>query len=147
MRADRLTAGAGAARLSGKVVHGDARGRQLGFPTANLEPSTVPGDYPAPGVWAGWMRWPGQTWRPAVVNVGRRPTFGGEALSIEAHVIDFSGDLYGCSVELRLVRRLRDERRFDSADALAEQIEKDAVQARALLRGRGGAGKPTEEEQ
>jgi riboflavin kinase/FMN adenylyltransferase len=135
-----------AVRIVGRVAHGLGRGRQLGFPTANVQP--VPGSAaPPPGVWAGWIRWAGQGWQPAVVNVGSQPTFGGASVAVEAHVIGFDGDLYETDVELRLAHRLRDEHRFASAEALAAQIETDTLQARALLGGSGEAGKPTEGEQ
>jgi len=137
----------GEVRLVGRIVHGHGRGQQLGFATANVQVAPdaevrLPG-----GVWAAWIRWPGQEWRAAVANIGCCPTFGGTSLSVEVHVLDFSGDLYGSEVDLRLVRRLREERPFADARALTRQIAIDAGNARALLGQRGKGSQPTEERQ
>ncbi|MHB0885038.1 MAG: bifunctional riboflavin kinase/FAD synthetase [Bacillota bacterium] len=127
-----------AARLLGRpyglkadVGHGDGRGATLGFPTANL---AAPADrvIPANGVYvvgvsAGGLRWGG------VANVGHRPTFGGGARGIEAHLLDYSGDLYGKPVEVAFLRRLRDEMTFRSADELRSQIAWDVRRAREAL--------------
>lgn len=127
-------AGSRLVHLCGPVQHGDARGRTLGFPTANVRVESVSGgDALGPGVWAGWARWKHGPWYMAVVNVGMRPTFGGETCTIEAHLIDYLGDLYGRTLELRLVARLRDECRFDRIEALVKQIQADVEQARTLL--------------
>ena len=123
--------------VRGKIVRGDARGHELGFPTANLEPENEV--LPAAGVYAGTLRAldPGapapRSALPAVTNVGRRPTFGGEALRAEAHVLDWSGDLYGRRVEISFELRLRAERRFESVDALRRQIAADVDEARRRL--------------
>lgn len=122
----------------GAVAEGDRRGRTIGFPTANLAPKTE--ILPAPGVYAGRLRclrgggaWEGET-LPAVTNVGYRPTFrDGRDLVAEAHVIDFTGDLYGVEIDLTFESRLRGERRFESVDALREQIALDVEEARARL--------------
>jgi len=121
----------------GRVTEGDRRGRTIGFPTANLAP--VSEILPAPGVYVGRLRclsgggeWQGKS-LPVVTNVGYRPTFrDGRDLVAEAHVLDFSGDLYGCEIDLSFERRLRGERRFESVDALREQIARDVEQARRL---------------
>ena len=114
-------------RLSGTVVHGDARGRTLGYPTANLVPPdgfVVPGH----GVYACRA---GE--HAAAVNVGVRPMFeSGRGELIEAFLIDFDGDLYGTPLHVDFLRRLRGERRFDTVDALVEQMGRDVVQARAV---------------
>ena len=117
--------------LDGRVVRGDGRGRGLGVPTANLgvEEQMLPGR----GVYAGRVLVPGGDWRPAVVNVGERPTFGGTGLVVEAHLIDFSGDLYDARVRVSFQARLRGEERFASAEALVERIHADVRAARALL--------------
>ncbi len=120
--------------IDGAVKKGAMRGRTLGFPTANLEPEneTVPGG----GVYACWCRLLGggePSPRPAVVNVGRRPTFGGGDLHVEAHIFDFEGDLYGRRLRVEFERRLRDERVFSGASALRAQIEEDAALARQVL--------------
>lgn len=122
----------------GEVIEGDRRGRTLGFPTANLSPETE--ILPAPGVYFGHLcclsgdaEWLGKS-MPVVTNVGFRPTFhDGRDLVAEAHVLDFSGDLYGLEVDLTFEGRLREEERFDSVEALREQIEKDVKRARERL--------------
>ncbi|MDE7389247.1 MAG: riboflavin biosynthesis protein RibF [Muribaculaceae bacterium] len=112
--------------LTGTVVGGRQLGRRLGFPTANLD---VDGRMllPAPGVYAG--RAMGHT---AVVNVGRRPTVDGAdaPLSVEVHILDFSGDLYGCDLSVELTRRLREERKFASVEELGRAIALDIESAR-----------------
>jgi riboflavin kinase/FMN adenylyltransferase len=123
----------------GVVIEGDRRGRTLGFPTANLAPETE--ILPAPGVYFGYLRclagdseWVGQS-LPVVTNVGFRPTFrDGRDLVAEAHLLDFSGDLYGSEVDLTFEGRLREEEQFESPDALREQIARDIEQARERLR-------------
>jgi riboflavin kinase/FMN adenylyltransferase len=123
--------------VRGVVVRGEARGRGLGFPTANLAAENEM--LPAPGVYAGGLRLldPGDpaagTLLRAVTNVGRRPTFGGEALRAEAHALDWSGDLYGRRVEISFAVRLRAERRFESVEALRRQIAADVDEARRRL--------------
>jgi riboflavin kinase/FMN adenylyltransferase len=122
----------------GEVIEGERRGRTLGFPTANLAPETE--ILPAPGVYFGHLRcldgdsdWAGKS-LPVVTNVGFRPTFrDGRNLVAEAHIIDFSGDLYGVEVDLTFEGRLRAEDRFESPEALREQIARDVAQAREHL--------------
>lgn len=122
----------------GEVIEGDRRGRTIGFPTANLAPETE--ILPAPGVYFGHLRcldaeseWHGRT-LPVVTNVGFRPTFrDGRDLVAEAHVIGFAGDLYGTLVDLTFGGRLREERKFDSVDALRAQIALDIEHARQQL--------------
>jgi riboflavin kinase/FMN adenylyltransferase len=120
--------------LDGDVVPGDGRGRTLGIPTANIRSS---GLLPAHGVYAGWClvraRAGESRWR-AVMNIGARPTFGAGKTTVEAHLIDFSGDLYGSPVRVDLRERLRPERRFDGPDALKAQIAADIARALQLLR-------------
>jgi riboflavin kinase/FMN adenylyltransferase len=116
--------------VDGRVVRGDGRGRTLGTPTANLD--VVNETLPANGVYAGQAR-PAAEWWPCVVNVGQRPTFGGRATTVEAHLLGFEGDLYGQALRVSLSHRLRDERRFDSRERLVEQIGKDVAAARAIL--------------
>ncbi|MBI2015376.1 MAG: bifunctional riboflavin kinase/FAD synthetase [Candidatus Rokubacteria bacterium] len=113
--------------LGGEVVHGAGRGRTLGFPTANLRMDLrLP---LAPGVYACRARVGPAEYR-AVVNAGVRPTFGETELAVEAHLLDFSGDLYGQRIQLTFLRRLREERRFPSVEALREQIAADVAAAR-----------------
>lgn len=118
----------------GAVVRGEGRGRTIGIPTANLRPENE--TLPALGVYAAWC-WPGTTPAacPAVVNIGRRPTFGAGAVSVEAHLLDFSGDLYGQRLGLSFVSRLRGEQAFPGPEALVAQIRSDIAAARAILGG------------
>jgi riboflavin kinase / FMN adenylyltransferase len=113
--------------FEGEVVHGDKRGRTLGFPTANIVPDdrlAVPGH----GVYAAWAHG-----YPAAVNVGVRPTFvSGRGLLIEAYLLDFDGDLYGQTLRVAFAERLRGEKRFESVDELVEQMGRDAEQARQI---------------
>jgi riboflavin kinase / FMN adenylyltransferase len=110
-----------------EVVHGDHRGRELGIPTANLVPAdrtVVPGH----GVYAAWAHG-----HPAAVNVGVRPTFdSGRGLLVEAHLIDFDGDLYGQTLRIAFLERMRGEKRFDSVDELVEQMGRDVERAREI---------------
>ena len=110
--------------FEGEVVHGDKRGRELGMPTANL----VPDDRfvcPGHGVYAAWA---GD--HPAAVNVGVRPTFAtGRGLLVEAHLIGFEGDIYGETLRIAFLEKMRGERAFDSVDALVEQMNRDVEQA------------------
>ncbi|HEX6238451.1 MAG TPA: bifunctional riboflavin kinase/FAD synthetase [Acidimicrobiales bacterium] len=121
--------------VRGLVAHGDKRGRELGFPTANL---SVPGDIllPADGIYAGWYERPGGEVHPAALSLGRRPTFYIEAHAslLEAHLLDdFSGELYDEHARVRFVARLRGEARFDSAEDLIEQMVRDCDDARRVL--------------
>jgi riboflavin kinase/FMN adenylyltransferase len=116
--------------LEGKVVHGDGRGRVLGFPTANLEIENEL--IPLTGVYATRLAVKG-SWLPSVTNIGSRPTFPGATPAIETHVLGFSEDIYGESVRLRLVERLRDEMRFKGVEELKARIASDIEQAARLL--------------
>jgi riboflavin kinase / FMN adenylyltransferase len=122
--------------VRGVVAHGDERGRELGYPTANV---SVPGEIllPADGIYAGWFERPGGEVLPAAISLGRRPTFYAEAHAslLEAHVLDFDGDLYDEAVRVRFAHRLRGEERFGSADALIAQMDVDCDRARQLLLG------------
>lgn len=129
--------------LRGRIATGDRRGRTLGFPTANLEAENEV--LAEPGVYASRMRLldegdpPRGTELPAVTNLGRRPTFGDAlALVAEAHLLDFSGDLYGRRVDLGFLSRIRPERRFEGIEALRAQIARDVEEARRRLGGRHG---------
>jgi riboflavin kinase/FMN adenylyltransferase len=131
---------AGAAAMLGRphfmdavVEHGEEVGRRLGFPTANLSIASTK-CLPAPGVYAMWVRADG-AWHVAATNVGYRPTFGGDRLTIEAFLLDFSGDLYGCDVRAAFVERLREERAYTSVEELVAQIGRDVEQVRGLLAG------------
>lgn len=121
--------------VRGPVATGDRRGRDMGFPTANI---AVPGEIlvPADGIYAGWYTRPDGSRHRAAISVGRRPTFYDEAPAslVEAHLLDFADDLYGENARLSFVARLRDEEKYDSMDALVEQIQRDVDAARAVLR-------------
>lgn len=146
--------------IKGEVIHGDKRGRLLGFPTVNL----LPGERmcrPPNGVYAGRVRLelpppmadptreslPVGLWQDAIVNVGVRPTFRAQVQAqgrepteaedawpmIEAHIFDFDADLYGATVDVAFVKLIRAERRFESSDALAAQIRRDVLAVRGIL--------------
>jgi len=118
----------------GPVVTGDMRGRLLGFPTANVE---VPNAmcHPADGVYAGWYVRPDGSVHPCAINLGRRPTFYEHAdhSLLEAHLLDFSGDLYGEPARVRFQSFLRSERKFDGIDALIAQLKHDIESTRRVL--------------
>ncbi len=122
--------------LTGTVIAGDRRGRQIGFPTANVAPE---GELvPKHGVYACRARSlsdasvvPEETL--AVTNIGRRPTFDGGTVRVEAHLLDFSADLYGQRLEVELVERIREERKFDGGDELVTQVRQDVRRAREIL--------------
>jgi riboflavin kinase/FMN adenylyltransferase len=117
--------------LPGRVTRGVGRGKKLGIPTANLEvweERAVPGL----GVYACLVDLDGRR-KPAVVNIGVRPTFGESVPVVEAHLLDFEGDLYDRELKLVFVDRLRDEQRFSGPDALIDQIGRDILRARELL--------------
>jgi riboflavin kinase/FMN adenylyltransferase len=122
--------------LRGVVVVGDGRGTSIGFPTANL---SFPGEIavPARGVYAVQVKRANAVF-PGVVNVGVRPTFGGEVLTVEAHLLGFDGDLYGEELRVDFKHRLRDERRFAGVDELVVQIRSDVEEAGRRLDLRAG---------
>lgn len=125
-------------QVRGTVEEGDRRGRELGYPTANV---AVPPRIllPAPGIYAGrWVGGGGADPLGAAISVGRRPMFKGPGADVvlEAHVLDFAGDLYGQPAQVEFVRRLRDEARFDSVEALVEQMGRDVEATRAALSAR-----------
>jgi len=122
--------------LSGEVVRGDGRGQSLGFPTANLAFKYRPA-LPALGIYAGLAGTAGAPVATgALVSVGRRPTFHDDGdVVVEAHLLDWSGELYGQHLRIELVGRLRDERRFESAAELTAQMRRDEAAARAALAG------------
>jgi riboflavin kinase/FMN adenylyltransferase len=117
--------------MRGRVQPGRALGARLGFPTANvpLERRCSP----VTGIFAVRVRGTGEGERPGVASLGTRPTIGGGEALLEAHVFDFDGDLYGREIEVEFVARLRDEERFASLEALTQQMERDAAEARRIL--------------
>jgi riboflavin kinase/FMN adenylyltransferase len=117
--------------VKGPVVHGEQRGRKIGYPTANIsvwDQQIIP----ANGVYAGWATLDGQRYM-AVTNVGVRPTFDGEGVTVEAHLLDFDQDIYGQELQFEFVARLRGEQRFNGIDALIAQIRADADAGRERL--------------
>lgn len=118
-------------QVSGEVIHGDARGRTIGFPTANMNvwQEQV---LPANGVYAGWA-WLGEERFMAVTNIGTRPTFDGQQVRIEPHLLDFDRDIYGETLRLSFEARLRPEQRFSGIDALKAQLAQDVQAARKTL--------------
>ena len=117
--------------VAGVVVKGAGRGITLGFPTANLQVPpgmAVPGD----GIYATWAR-VGELSYMAATSIGTRPTFDETERTMEAFILDFDGDLYRKDIRLEFVERLRDEERYDSVEALREQIGRDVDQTRAAL--------------
>jgi riboflavin kinase/FMN adenylyltransferase len=121
-------------QVRGRVEEGDRRGRELGYPTANV---AVPPDIllPAPGIYAGWYVHPDGSRHAAAISVGRRPMFHepGAPVVLEAYLLDFSGDLYGQPAAVGFVSHLRDEERFESVDALVEQMARDVEATRAVV--------------
>lgn len=118
-------------QIKGEVVHGMNRGgRLLGFPTANLK--LVDELFPKAGVYAIWVEVDKEIYK-GVANIGKNPTFGNDALSVEAHLLDFSGDLYGRDIRVHFVQRIRDEKKFSGIDELKARILKDADLGRQIL--------------
>lgn len=121
--------------IAGKVVKGTRLGAEIGFPTANV--STANELIPGRGVYAGFAKIGRKTY-PAAVNIGVAPTFGGKPITVEAHILDFKGDIYGKRLVLGFFERIRGEERFKSAKALAHRIGRDVLRARSVYKTRGG---------
>ena len=117
--------------LNGTVVEGEGRGGPLGFPTANLQISDEMA-VPANGIYAAWAQ-VGRERHMAATSIGVRPTFDDSGYAIEAYLLDFEGDLYGSDLSLEFVMRLREERKFDSAAALREEVDRDVERTRQAL--------------
>lgn len=125
--------------IRGKVINGKKLGRTLGFPTANLEMPPAPILIPKPGVYAAYVTTPDGIRRPAVVNIGYRPTVSDtgsstRALSIEAHILDFVGYIYDEEITIEFMKYLRGEKAFPTTTRLAEQVKEDTADTRKLLR-------------
>ncbi|MGD8345982.1 MAG: bifunctional riboflavin kinase/FAD synthetase [Lysobacterales bacterium] len=118
-------------RMDGHVVYGQALGRKLGYPTANLRVRSEPS--PLTGVLATWARIDGGPWLPGVSNLGRRPAVGGGDPLLEVHFFDFDEDIYGRRLEVQFVAKLRDEEHFDCLELLIVQMKKDESAAREIL--------------
>ena len=147
--------------ITGCVTHGFAEGRKMGFPTANLDTTGYPLLIPANGVYGVWVKigcadavmgkcevpnldgWPSELpipmmdnhdgWLPAMLNIGTRPTFDGSTTTIEANIFDFNDDIYGQPMTIAFCFRLRNEQRFDSVEALEEQLHKDRKEIEKML--------------
>jgi len=117
--------------LMGKVVTGYGRGVGLGFPTANLE---IASEHvlPPDGVYTGWAHINGKVCK-SMINIGKNPTFGINKRTIEAFLIDYHGDLYGSDLQLDIVARIRDEKKFDSIEELKKQVAEDVLKGKAIL--------------
>ena len=120
--------------LRGHVVHGEHVGTGLGYPTANIVAENACQLLPEAGAYAVMVQIGEEaTLRPAMMNIGRRPTFDGQQQTQEVHLLHYDGDLYGQQLAVSFVQRLRDEQRFDSMEALQAQLSHDAQQAEKLL--------------
>ncbi|HEY7268687.1 MAG TPA: riboflavin kinase [Dehalococcoidia bacterium] len=126
-------AGAGSlTTLEGPVVRGDQRGRELGFPTANIG---VPAGTPLPafGVYATWAHVEGRR-LPSATNIGRRPQFDGDHPTVETYIFDFDGDLYGRTLKIELVEMISPEMKFETIELLKDKIAADVAKAREILK-------------
>lgn len=124
--------------LAGRVAAGDRRGRELGFPTANLDIApemALPGD----GIYAAWAVVAGNR-RPAAVSIGVRPTFGLTERLVEVYILDFAGDLYGQELEVHFVAKLRNQETFPNLESLVAQINRDVSDTRLTLAAAAGGG-------
>jgi len=119
--------------ISSQVVQGDQKGRTLGYPTANLDLQGIAKQLIAKGVYATTVILSDGTTHKGMLNYGRRPTVNGLRNQLEVHLLDWSGDLYGQYIEVRFWQRLRDERRFESLEALTDQLAKDEAATREAL--------------
>lgn len=111
--------------ITGSVAHGFQEGRRIGFPTANIVPESAEKLVPGNGVYATRVSVEGGEWMPAMLNIGTNPTFQRQQTTIEAHIIGFEDDIYGRKVRVEFGRKLRDEQRFESIEALQKQLEAD----------------------
>lgn len=120
--------------LSGAVIAGDGRGKTLGFPTANLQPNHDKKLIPANGVYAVWVKIEKlRAQYPGMMNIGYRPTFGKAARVLEVHALDFSGDLYGATLTVYFMAKLRNEQKFESPQALMAQLQQDKLASMRVL--------------
>lgn len=119
--------------ITGSVAHGFQEGRRIGFPTANIVPESAEKLVPGNGVYATRVSVEGGEWMPAMLNIGTNPTFQRQQTTIEAHIIGFEGDIYGRKVRVEFGRKLRDEQRFESIEALQKQLEADKKEVLMVL--------------
>jgi riboflavin kinase/FMN adenylyltransferase len=119
--------------LTGKVVHGERNGHALGFPTANLQTCDPLKIVPARGAYAVVATLEDGSTHPAMTNIGMRPTFSGQQQTLETHIFDYAGDLYGERLTIRFVARLRDEKQFSSTEELTAQLVRDKQSANEII--------------
>lgn len=119
--------------ITGSVAHGFQEGRRIGFPTANIVPESAEKLVPGNGVYATRVSVEGGEWMPAMLNIGTNPTFQRQQTTIEAHIIGFEGDIYGRKVRVEFGRKLRDEQRFESVEALQKQLDADKKEVLMVL--------------
>lgn len=120
--------------IESRIVNGYQNGRKMGFPTANLDVTRCQQLLPVSGVYAVLVRLKDSVgWKRGMMNIGHRPTFNGTTTSMEVNLFNFSGDLYGQELLVSFISKIRDERKFDSIDALAEQLQHDKVQINKLF--------------
>jgi len=118
--------------LNGTVVHGDKRGKQIGYPTANIKPQNEQKVIPKNGVYAVWVRYENSFYK-GMMNIGERPTFEGDSITLEVHILDFESDIYGKDIQIQFVDRIRDEKQFKGLDELKMQLKNDEKETRSLL--------------
>lgn len=119
-------------RLNGTVIHGDKRGKEIGYPTANIKPEDKRKIIPKDGVYAVGLRYGGR-WYKGMMNIGTRPTFDDSQRTLEVHIFDFNEDLYGKEVQVRFVKRIRNEKKFSGKEELVSQLEEDEKTAKEIL--------------
>jgi riboflavin kinase/FMN adenylyltransferase len=119
-------------RLNGTVVHGDKRGKEIGFPTANIKPEHSNKIIPKDGVYAVKVRINGD-WFKGMMNIGTRPTFDGTQKALEVHLFEFDKDIYGKEIQVRFFYRIREEKKFSGKEELVEQLNTDKKETQQLL--------------
>lgn len=118
--------------LNGLVIHGDERGREIGFPTANLQPQHPDKIIPKNGIYAVQVRVDG-VWYKGMMNIGVRPTFDGTTKTLEVNIFDFDQSIYGKTIQVRFIKRIRDEQKFSGPDQLKSQLIQDKEEANKIL--------------
>ncbi|MDX1585413.1 MAG: bifunctional riboflavin kinase/FAD synthetase [Balneolaceae bacterium] len=121
-------------RLNGTVIHGDKRGKEIGYPTANIKPEDSRKIIPKDGVYAVSVRYEGK-WYGGMMNIGTRPTFEEQNRTLEVHLFDFEEEIYGKEVQVRFVKRIRDEKKFSGVEELVGQLQQDEKVAKEILEG------------
>lgn len=122
-------------RLNGMVVHGDKRGKEIGYPTANIKPEDSRKIVPRIGVYAVRVRVEDR-WYDGMMNIGVRPTFDGGGMTLEVHLFDFADNIYGKEVQVRFYERIRDEKKFSGKEELVRRLEEDEIKAKEILKSR-----------